>query len=128
MIAGHPLSRVWHCRLILMGDKYINYALAQILIPFNRVDYKPIWIGLGQIGFYLLAIVAFSFYVRKRIGHKTWRLIHFISFAVYVLALLHGLFSGTDSPADWATTFYWISWYQFAFPDCLSHSGIGFPA
>ncbi len=93
--------------LILMGDKYINYTLAQILIPFNSTGYKPIWVGLGQVGFYLLAIVALSFYVRKRLGHKTWRLIHYISFVVFVLALMHGLFSGTDSPSDWATTLYW---------------------
>jgi predicted ferric reductase len=101
--------------LILMGDKYINYTLAQILIPFNSVDYKPIWVGLGQIGFYLLALLALSFYVRKRIGHKTWRLIHFISFAVFVLSLLHGVFSGTDSPVDWVRTFYWTAGISLLF-------------
>ena len=60
--------------LILMGDKYINYDLAQVLVPFNSIGYKPVWVGLGQIGFYLLAIVGLSFYVRKRLGNRTWRL------------------------------------------------------
>jgi predicted ferric reductase len=101
--------------LILIGDKYINYTLAQIIIPFNSVDYKPIWVGLGQVSFYLLAIVALSFYVRKRLGHKTWRLIHYISFAVFILSLLHGVFSGTDSPADWARTFYWAGGVSLVF-------------
>src|SRR5574341_1204377 len=37
--------------LILMGDKYVNYNLAQVLVPFNSSGYKPVWVGLGQIGF-----------------------------------------------------------------------------
>jgi predicted ferric reductase len=101
--------------LILMGDKYINYSLAQILIPFNSVDYKPIWVGLGQVGFYLMVIVTFSFYIRKRIGHKTWRVIHYISFAVFILSLLHGIFSGTDSPEAWARGLYWTSGISLLF-------------
>jgi predicted ferric reductase len=64
--------------LILMGDKYINYDLAQVLVPFNSGGYKPVWVGLGQIGFYLFAIVGLSFYVRKRLGQRRWRLIHFL--------------------------------------------------
>jgi len=95
--------------LILIGDKYINYTLAQILVPFNSVGYKPVWVGLGQVGFYLLAIVSLSFYVRKRIGHRTWRLIHFISFLSLVLALAHGILSGTDTALDWVRGFYFAS-------------------
>jgi predicted ferric reductase len=95
--------------LILLGDKYINYTLVQILIPFNSVDYKPIWVGLGQVGFYLLVIVSFSFYIRKRIGHRAWRVIHFFSFLALVLALVHGMLSGTDSALDWLRGFYWAS-------------------
>jgi predicted ferric reductase len=95
--------------LILMGDQYINYTLAQILVPFNSVGYKPVWVGLGQVGFYLLAIVSLSFYVRKRIGHRAWRLIHFLSFLSLVLALAHGIMSGTDSTLDWLRGFYFAS-------------------
>lgn len=93
--------------LILLGDKYINYTLAQVIVPFTSSGYKPVWVGLGQIGFYLLALVGLSFYVRKRIGHRAWRLIHFLSFAAFALALAHGIFSGTDSKEAWAVSFYW---------------------
>lgn len=92
--------------LILMGDKYINYSLAQILIPFNSTGYKPMWVGLGQIGFYLLGIVGLSFYVRKRVGHRTWRLIHHLSFLMYVLALAHGILAGTDTTIAAVLVFY----------------------
>lgn len=95
--------------LVILGDKYISFTLTQILVPFSTVDYKPIWVGLGQIGFYVWAIVALSFYIRSRIGQKTWRLLHYLSFGMYLLALFHGLFSGTDTNATWAQQYYWFS-------------------
>jgi predicted ferric reductase len=95
--------------LILMGDKYINYDLAQVLVPFNSGGYKPVWVGLGQIGFYLLAIVGLSFYVRKRLGNRRWRLIHYFSFLTFALALLHGIFAGTDSTVVAIQIFYWAT-------------------
>lgn len=95
--------------LILLGDHYINFTVAQIFIPFSTVDYRPTWTGIGQLGFYLWLIVTLSFYVRSRIGQKTWRILHYLSFAVYVMGLLHGLFGGTDSSTTWAQYYYWIS-------------------
>ncbi len=95
--------------LILMGDKYINYDLAQVLVPFNSTGYKPVWVGLGQIGFYLFVIVGLSFYARKRLGNRSWRLIHQLSFLMFVLALLHGILAGTDSTVVALQIFYWAT-------------------
>jgi predicted ferric reductase len=95
--------------LVLLGDHYINFTVAQIFMPFSTVDYRPTWVGIGQIGFYVWLIVALSFYIRSSIGKKTWRILHYLSFAMYVMGLLHGLFSGTDSTANWAQWYYWVS-------------------
>jgi predicted ferric reductase len=95
--------------LILLGDKYINYDLAQVLVPFNSSGYRPVWVGLGQIGFYLLTIVGLSFYVRKRLGNRSWRLIHYLSFLTFALALLHGIFAGSDSTIVGIQLFYWVT-------------------
>ena len=95
--------------LVLLGDHYINFTLAQIFLPFSTTDYRPAWVGVGQIGFYIWLIVALSFYIRSSIGQKTWRVIHYLSFALYMMGLIHGLFSGTDSSASWAGWYYWIS-------------------
>jgi len=95
--------------LVILGDKYINFTLLQLLTPFSTVDYKPFWVGLGQVGFYTWALVALSFYVRKTIGQKTWRLLHYLSFGMYFMGLLHGIFSGTDSSLAWAQQYYWFS-------------------
>ena len=51
--------------IVILGDKYISFTLLQLLIPFSTVDYKPFWVGLGQIGFYTWALVALSFCVNS---------------------------------------------------------------
>ncbi len=95
--------------LILLGDRYINFTVAQVFIPFSTTNYRPLWTGIGQLSFYLWVIVALTFYIRSTIGQKTWRVIHYLSFIMYVMGLLHGLFGGTDATANWAWWYYWIS-------------------
>jgi predicted ferric reductase len=95
--------------LILMGDRYIQFTLAVVFIPFTSAEYRPLWVGLGQVSFYLLAIVSFSFYVRRKITPRVWRLIHYLSFLTYALALVHGIASGTDSTLGWVNSMYWAS-------------------
>jgi len=99
---------VFHA-LILLGDHYIHFTVAQIFTPFSTLDYRPTWTGIGQLGFYVWLMVALSFYVRSSIGPKTWRAIHYLSFVLYLMGLTHGLFGGTDSTANWAQWYYWIS-------------------
>ena len=95
--------------LILLGDHYIKFTVVQIFMPFSTLNYRPTWTGIGQLAFYLWMIVALSFYVRPKIGQKTWRSLHYLSFGLYVMGIAHGLFAGTDSTASWAHWYYWIS-------------------
>ena len=92
--------------LILLGDNYIKTNLREILIPFTYGGYEPRWVGLGQVAFYLLAIVSLSFYLRPLLGRQAWRVIHFLSFLLFALALAHGLLSGTESSTSWAKAMY----------------------
>lgn len=95
--------------LILLGDHYIHFDLAQVLVPFATSGYKPLLVGIGQLGFYLWLMVALSFYVRGQIGQKTWRALHYLSFFIYLMALAHGISSGSDTATAWASWYYWIS-------------------
>ncbi|HMZ08727.1 MAG TPA: hypothetical protein PK078_14015 [Anaerolineales bacterium] len=95
--------------LVILGDHYINFTLLQLMIPFSTVDYRPFWVGVGQVGFYIWLIVSLSFYIRPVIGQKFWRLLHYLSFGMYFMGILHGIFSGTDTTLDWAQSYYWIS-------------------
>lgn len=95
--------------LVLLGDRYINFTFLQIFVPFSTADYRPFWVGVGQIGFYVWLIVALSFYIRPVIGQKFWRLLHYLSFAMYFIGIFHAIFSGTDTSMAWAQNYYWFS-------------------
>jgi predicted ferric reductase len=93
--------------LVLLGDQYTTYSLVQVLVPFASSNYRPLWVGLGQLSLYASLIVTISFYMRRWIGYRTWRTLHYLSFGVFVLAIAHSLFSGSDSTAVWARDLYW---------------------
>lgn len=95
--------------LILLGDRFIDYNLAQLLLPFGSYNFKPFWVSLGQLALYLWLVVALSFYIRKQISPRAWRVLHYGSFVVFLFALVHGLTSGTDSGQAWASWIYWTT-------------------
>jgi predicted ferric reductase len=84
--------------LALLGDHYIEFGLVDIIYPF-AASYRPGWVGLGQVAFYLSLTLTLSFYVRKHIGPKTWRIMHYLTFLAYVMVVIHSLTSGTDTSA-----------------------------
>jgi len=95
--------------LILMGDRYLQFSLGHVLMPFASTDYRPVWVGLGQLAFYLMAMVVLSFYFRRWLTPRGWRLTHLLGFMVYALALLHAVFSGTDAGTGLVKGLYWGS-------------------
>lgn len=95
--------------LVLLGDHYIKFSLVQIVVPFSTASYRPLWVGLGQVGFYVWLLVALSFYVRSKIGPKLWRAIHYVSFLCFCAAMYHGISSGTDTKEFWAQAYYWLT-------------------
>jgi len=82
--------------VVLLADRYLPFSLAAILVPFVA-PYRPLWVGIGVIGFYLTLLVTVTFYLRQHIGMKAFRVIHLASFVSYVFAAIHGLMAGTDS-------------------------------
>jgi len=82
--------------VVLTADHYLPYTVAQILVPFLS-PYRPLWVGVGSIAFYLVLLVTVTFYLRKQIGMKAFRYIHYSSLAAYLGAVVHALLSGTDS-------------------------------
>lgn len=90
----------------LLGlDRVVPISLLELAVPFAS-PYRPIWVGIGQVGLYLIAVVHGSFYVRRRIGQRTWRRLHYLTFLAFVASVIHGVLSGTDSNAPWAWLIY----------------------
>jgi predicted ferric reductase len=94
--------------LILLLDTFTPFSVAQVLVPFIS-DYRPGWVGLGVISLYIVALVTVTFYLRDRIGSKTFRAIHTLSLLGFFGAVLHGLFSGTDSSLPVVQVLYFTS-------------------
>ena len=86
-------------------DPFTGFTPAEVLIPMVG-HYRPLWVALGIVGAYLMLAVWASEYVRGRIGYGWWRRLHYGSFAVFVLATLHGIGAGSDTRAPWALAIY----------------------
>ena len=91
--------------IVLMAEKYLPYSLWQVLIPFLS-PYRPFWVGIGVIAFYLSLVVTITFYIKTKIGMAAFRKIHYLSLAAYFGATLHGLYAGTDSVLPVANLLY----------------------
>jgi len=86
--------------LILLGDNYIKMTLGDVVIPFIG-PYQPLLVGLGIVGFYLMFLLASSFYARKWLGQKNFHNLHYASYPTYLLVTWHSLGVGTDSNTLW---------------------------
>jgi methionine sulfoxide reductase heme-binding subunit len=91
--------------LTLVLDATIEIGLGALLIP-GLAPYRPFWTGLGVLAGELMILVYASFSVRRRIGQKNWRRLHYTTFAAFAGATAHGLMAGTDSGASWALSLY----------------------
>jgi sulfoxide reductase heme-binding subunit YedZ len=81
-------------------DRYVPIHLIDVIIPFGAA-YKPLWLGLGTIAFDLMLAVALTSAVRRRLGYQTWRAVHWLAYAAWPVALLHGIGMGTDRHSHW---------------------------
>ena len=89
---------------LLVADQSFDFTPRTILVPFAS-PYAPIWVGVGQLTFYTTAIVTASFYARRQIGQRAWRILHYVTFLAFIGATVHGIYSGSDSGSPWA---FWV--------------------
>src|SRR5512138_1458204 len=45
--------------LVLIGDHFVDFSLPRLLTPFS-IEYETLWVGLGQLCFYVWLTVALS--------------------------------------------------------------------
>ncbi|HEX2755809.1 MAG TPA: hypothetical protein VHM48_10115 [Candidatus Limnocylindrales bacterium] len=91
--------------MLLALDKSVPFTLAQIVVP-GLAPYAPVWVAAGQLSLFLMAVVIASFYLRRRIGQRAWRALHYVTFLAFVGATAHGIMAGTDSGSSWAWGLY----------------------
>ena len=89
----------------LVADDAVDIGLGALLVP-GASSYRPVATALGVLAAELMVVIYLSFSVRRRIGAKAWRALHWLTYLVFALATLHGLAAGTDSGRTWALAFY----------------------
>ncbi|HSO94574.1 MAG TPA: ferric reductase-like transmembrane domain-containing protein [Acidimicrobiia bacterium] len=77
-------------------DAFAPIGWLDAVIPFLS-PYRPVWLGLGAIAFDLLGVIVVTSLVRDRIGHRTWRALHWFAYLCWPLVVVHGLATGSDT-------------------------------
>jgi len=86
--------------LTAVADSYVAISLIDVIVPFGSA-YRPFWLGLGAVALDLIVALIITSLLRARLGHRTWRALHWAGYAVWPIALTHGLGVGTDVQQGW---------------------------
>lgn len=91
--------------LSLFYDPFLPFSLQNLLLPVGE-PYRPFAVDLGVLALYTLVVVLGSTWIRRSIPYRFWRVVHYASFATFVLVTLHGLLAGSDSGEPWMRAVY----------------------
>ena len=85
----------------LLTDTYVHFGVASVLVPFASA-WHPAAVAWGVVALYLLVAVELTSLARAHLPKIVWRRVHFASFALFVMATIHGLTAGTDTKSAMA--------------------------
>jgi sulfoxide reductase heme-binding subunit YedZ len=91
--------------LALVLDRTVRMPLVALAVP-GLSPYRPLWTAVGVLTAELTIVVYASFSLRRRLGVKNWRRLHWLTYALFAGATLHGVAAGTDSSTPWAVALY----------------------
>ncbi|BBH23723.1 hypothetical protein Back11_50680 [Paenibacillus baekrokdamisoli] len=94
--------------LITIIDTYAPYSWRDLLIPFSA-SYSPTLSGLGTLSSYGMLVVILTTDLRNKIKRGLWLLFHMLSYPIYIMALIHSFFMGTDSSLPLVRVMYVLS-------------------
>ena len=81
-------------------DPFTHLGIVAAVVPFGSY-YRTFWLGLGTVSLELMLAIIVTSLLRRFIGHRVWRSIHWLAYAAWPVAVLHGLGTGTDAFSLW---------------------------
>ena len=81
-------------------DPFTALGWNAALVPFSS-SYRRFWLGLGVVAIYLLLAIVLTSLLRPIFGHRAWRTVHWLSYAMWPVAVIHGIGTGTDPWFAW---------------------------
>ena len=82
--------------VITIIDTYAAYTWSDPFIPFSA-QVSPALSGFGTLSSYGLLAVILTTDLRNKLKRRVWLMIHMLSYPIYIMALIHSFFLGTDS-------------------------------
>ena len=84
-------------------DSFAPIRLVDAVVPFAG-SYRPIWLGLGAVAFDLIVALTVTSLLRRHLGLAAWRAVHWLAYACWPIALVHGWGTGSDTRTPWMLT------------------------
>jgi len=84
----------------LLFDSFAKLNPVDIVVPFLG-SYQPFWQGLGTVGLDLVLAIVVTGLLRHRIGQRTFKAVHWLSYGLWPVAMAHALGNGTDVSSGW---------------------------
>jgi methionine sulfoxide reductase heme-binding subunit len=89
--------------IALVLDSTVRISLVALFVP-GLTAYRPLWTASGVLAAELMLVVYASFSLRRRIGPKNWRRLHWATYVIFTAATAHGVLAGTDTA--WSRPLY----------------------
>ncbi|HUY50253.1 MAG TPA: ferric reductase-like transmembrane domain-containing protein [Streptosporangiaceae bacterium] len=89
-------------------DPFVSIGWAATVAPFAS-SYRTLAIGLGTLAVDLGGAVLLTSLVRRRLGFKAWRAVHWLAYVAWPVAFVHSLTAGNDLRIWWVALIEWGS-------------------
>lgn len=90
--------------LSLLGDSFAQLRVVDFVVPFLGAS-KPLWLGFGTVAVDLLIAVMVTGLLRRHVGLRVFRAVHWLTYAMWPIALVHSIGNGTDASKPWFIAF-----------------------
>jgi predicted ferric reductase len=84
----------------LLFDPFAQLRLVDVVLPFLGA-YRPLWLGLGTLALDLLGVITVVSLLRHRVGPVVFRTVHWATYVLWPVALIHALGNGSDNGTLW---------------------------
>jgi sulfoxide reductase heme-binding subunit YedZ len=89
-----------------IADPYVKIGWAAIVLPLAS-RYRALAIGLGALAVDLGGAVLVTSLIRRRLGYRAWRAVHWLAYLAWPAAFAHAFTAGNDLRVWWAALILW---------------------
>ena len=83
-----------------IADPYVRIGWAAAVLPLAS-PYRTLAIGLGALAVDLGGAVLITSLIRRRLGYRVWRAVHWLAYLSWPVAMAHTFGMGTDAGEGW---------------------------